>query len=111
MATYDHTLTLTKATPTVRESDGFVTQWDIAVEYAHAGEGDNPAWASTYTHSWEIVEPSKMPAGYTKAQLVSEMPSIISDSIFDTHYEAFNNVSVDTESSVDDFSLDDLASD
>ena len=37
MATYNHTLTLTKATPTVRESDGFVTQWDIAVEYAYAG--------------------------------------------------------------------------
>ena len=39
------------------------------------------------------------------------MPNIISDSIFDTHYEAFNPGSAVTESYVDDFSLDDLASD
>lgn len=111
MANYEHTKTLESATPTVRRVDGFVTSWEIAVEYAYAGDEANglPAWSNTYSHSEEIEEPSKAPTDYTKAELIAMMPAVISDHIFDAHYEA-NNVPSEPESeSISDFDINSIS--
>lgn len=92
MATYTPiTKTLTKAIPTARAADGFVTRWEIEVEYAYAGDGaDLPEWKTTYSESKEIDEPSKAATSYTKAELIAMMPAVIEDHVFHAHYEAFN---------------------
>lgn len=111
MPTYEHTKTLVSARPTVRNSDGLVKAWEIEVEYSYAGDEANslPEWSKGYSHSWEIEEPSKVPSGYTKAELVAEMPAVISDHIFGAHYEAFNIPAVSEDETVDDFDLNSLS--
>ena len=111
MATYEHTKELVSARPTVRNSDGFVKNWEIEAEYSYAGDeaNDLPAWSNTYSHSWDVEEPSKAPAGYTKAELIAEMPAVISDHIFHAHYEAFNLPAVQEEETVSDFDVNSLS--
>lgn len=111
MATYTPiTKTLTKAVPTARASDGFVTRWEIEVNYAYAGNGsDLPAWDTDYSESVEIETPEKAATGYTKAELIAMMPAVIEDHVFHAHYEAFNLAPAEpTEAADNEFDINNL---
>lgn len=110
MATYTPiTKTLTKAVPIKRVEDNFVVRWEIEVDYAYAGDGaELPAWTTTYSHSIEISEPSKVATDYTKAELVASMPPVLEEHVFHAHYEAFNIVQPVTEEEDQEFTLDNL---
>ena len=106
MATYTPiTKTLSKAVPTKRASDNFVTRWEIEVNYAYAGDADadpvQPAWDTDYSESVEIETPSKVATDYTQAELIAMMPSVIEDHVFHAHYEAFNLAPAEPEEEAD----------
>lgn len=105
MAKYETTKTLKKASPTVRTTDNVVKQWDIEVIYAHTNN-DGKTWSRAYPHTEDVEYLSKTPSQFTKAELISLMPSNM-DVIFDAHYDAHNAPVV--EEKVSNFSLDDLA--
>jgi lysine/ornithine N-monooxygenase len=94
------TKTLTKATPTV-DLDGKVTKWDIEVEYFQN------EYVSAFSKLVE-VEPSKVPASYTKAELWELINEAHLDAVFDSMYESTHSTEEPTESKVDGFDVDSL---
>lgn len=102
MATYEHTKTLKRATPTVDTESGIVKKWDIEVVYTATADG----WKTTYSHEEDVEYLNKLPEEYTKSELVDMMPANLSGHIFHAHYEA-HNVPPTTER-VGDFNINSL---
>lgn len=105
MAMYEHTKTLIRAIPVIDTETEKVKTWEITVEYRAVSNG----WANSYSHKEDVSALNKGVAEFTKTELVGFMPSIISDHVFDAHFEA-NNVPATpiSEQVLSDFNADDL---
>lgn len=105
MAHYPTTKVLKKASPTVRLSDNVVKSWDIEVLYTHTRQ-NGTTWSRAYSHTEDVEYLNKEPSDFTKAELISFMPSNM-EVIFDAHYEAHNTETTDKK--ISNFNLNNLA--
>lgn len=93
--------TITKAIPTV-DLDGKVVKWDVEVEYSLND------YVSTFGRSVE-VEATKVPAGFSKAELWELVEEAHLDAVYESQYASTQMSVEETEVKVDDFDVDSLA--
>jgi hypothetical protein len=93
--------TITKATPTV-DLDGKVIKWDVEVEYSLND------YVSKFNKGAE-VEPTKVPADFTKAELWELIDEAHLDAVYESQYVSTQIPVEATEVKVDEFDVDSLA--
>lgn len=99
--TEDAIKTIKKAVPTVN-ADGNVISWDIEVEYSLND------YVSKYSRSVD-VEPSKIPADFTKQELWGLINEAHLDSVYESQYVSVKLATPDTNEKVADFDINSLS--
>ena len=93
--------TITKATPTI-DLNGKVIEWDVEVEYSLND------YVSKFNKTVK-VEPTKVPASFSKVELWELIDEAYLDAIYESQYVSTQIPVEATEVKVDDFDIDLLA--
>ena len=105
MFIHAHTKTLVKAIPVIDTDTNKVKSWEITVTY----KADSNGWETTYNHKADVEALNKAVEDFTKSELVGMMPQVLSDHVFDAHFEANNAAPVEVKEQVlSDFNTADL---
>jgi|SRR6056300_603885 len=100
------TKTLKKATPVVRTADNVVKSWSIEVMYSTEGTPEYGPYKATYSENEDVEYMGKTADQFTQAELLSFMPDVLENHVFDAHYEAHKIPP--KEETLGDFNFNDL---
>ena len=95
----DATKAWVKATPT-KNSDGNVIEWNCKYKYTLA-VADKDDYVHTFDKSVKIDTPSKAPASYTKAELLTLMDKDHCDNMFNKKYTVHTTAEATTTTDTD----------